>query len=342
MFWITGGTGFILALANVAAPGTTQFLRSEFDHAGWNGFTLFDLIFPLFIFVSGLSLPFSITKRIERGEDRASLYKHVALRVAVLFLLGMLHNGPHLNPIGIRIPGVLQRIAICSGFASVVVMNTKIRTQAYLLGALLLGYWLLMASVAAPHFGAGDFTQAGNLAGYVDRLVLPFPSTWCCYAFGDSEGIVTTIPALATVLLGVLAGHVLRSELTPVDRMSWLFMAGIACVALALIWDTVFPINKDLWTSSYVLFAGGWSLLLLAAFYWTLDVKAFVGWSFFFRVIGSNSIVMYFLESVLRFGFLKGLVGTGAGIAVLIAFLDLFARWGLVYALYQRRWFLKI
>ena len=342
MFWITGGTGFFLAVAGVAAPGLTQFLRVQFDHAGWNGFTFYDLIFPLFIFISGLSIPFSITRRIERGEDKATLYKHLAVRTAVLVLLGMLHNGPHLVPFGIRITGVLQRIAICSGVASVIAMNSRVRTQAYVVGGILLGYWALLAFTPVPHFAAGDYSAAGNLAGYVDRLLLPFPRTWCCYPFGDSEGIVSTLPAVATALLGVLAGHLLRADVRPIDRVWWLLVAGAACVVAGLAWDVVFPINKELWTSSYVLYAGGWSLLLLAAAYWTLDVKGLVGWSFLFRVIGANAIVMYFLESVLRFGFLKGMLGASAGFGLLIASLDLFVRWGLVYALYRKRWFFKV
>lgn len=342
MFWITGGTGFLIAVSSFVAPGASQFLRSQFDHAGWHGFTLFDLIFPLFLFISGLSIPFSVTRRIERGDGRMALYRHVAVRTALLFLLGLLHNGPHFHPPGIRLTGVLQRIALCSGAASIIAINVRVKTQVYALIGLLLGYWALMAFVPAPHFAAADYSPVGNLAGYIDRVLLPYPSTWCCYGFGDSEGILTTLPALASVLLGVLAGHLLRSEVRPMARVFWLLFAGVALLALGAAWGTVFPINKDLWTSSFVLYAGGWSLLLLAVFYWTLDVRGWTGWAFFFRIIGMNSIVMYFLESFLRFTFLRALLGAGAVVALLIACLNLGVRWGIVYALYRRQWFLKV
>ncbi len=341
MFWITGGTNLFLALSVLIAPPMARILDVQFNHSAWNGFTFFDLVFPLFIFVSGLTIPFSITKRVERGDDRAALYRHVAIRVSLLFVLGLWKSGIHLDPFSMRIPGVLQRIAICSGVASVIAMHTRPRTQVYITAGILLGYWALMALVSVPGVGAGHYTPDGNLAGYIDRLLLPFPDKWCCYTFGDSEGVLTTLPAVATAMLGVLAGHRLRASGSPWSKMSWLIIAGVSCLALGLAWATVFPINKYLWTSSYVLYSAGWSMLMTAAFFWIIDVKAVSRWSFFFRVIGSNSIVIYMLEAPIRFVFLKTLFGASAALALLIACLDVSVRWLVVYYLYRKKWFLK-
>lgn len=341
MFWITGGTDVFLALFALLDPPVARFLITQFNHSPWHGFTFYDQVFPLFIFLSGLSIPFSITKRMERGDDKRLLYRHVAIRTSLLFVLGVLHNGAPLTPFAFRLPGVLQRVAICSGVAALIAMNTKVRTQAYIAGGILLGYWALLALVPVPLFGAGDLSPQGNLAGYVDRLLLPFPNMWCCYRFGDSEGIITTIPAVATALLGTMAGHRLRAAGTPADRGWWFVVTGVACVAAGLAWNLVLPINKNLWTSSYVLLTGGLSLLLLALFHWIIDVRRMAGWTFFFTVIGMNGLVMYLLQGILRFEFLKRMYGTSAALALLVACLELFGRWGIVYWLYRRRWFVR-
>jgi predicted acyltransferase len=341
MFWITGGTDLVLALFKLVAPPVASFLNVQFSHNAWNGFTFYDLIFPLFIFLSGLSIPFSITKRVERGENKGTLYKHVAIRTLVLFLLGLVHNFPDFDPFSIRLAGVLQRIAIASCVAAIIAINTKPKTQVYITGAILIGYWAIMALVPVPHFGAGNYEPYGNLAGYVDRLLLPYPERWCCYGFGDSEGILSTIPAVATALLGTLAGHKLRAEGESLDKVSWLIFAGTLCLAIAITWHIVFPINKYMWTSSFVLIAGGWSFLLLAVFYWVIDVKKIVKWSFFFRVIGSNSILIYMLGGLVGFGFLEDFLGASSALALLIATFDVIVRWLFLYLFYRKKWFLK-
>jgi predicted acyltransferase len=341
MFWITGGTDLFLALFIVLDAGVARFLLVQFNHSRWNGFTFYDLIFPLFIFVAGLSIPFSITKRIERGDDRRALYLHIAWRTLLLILLGVAHNRVTLDPFALRLPGVLQRVAICSGVASIIAMNTKVRTQVVIFGGILLAYWGMLALIPEPVFGAGDLSPHGNLVGYVDRMLLPFPNRWCCYEFGDSEGILSTIPAVATALLGVLAGHRLRAAGTTGDRVRWFCTVGAACIVAGLVWGVVFPINKNLWTSSYVLFSGGWCLGLLALFHWTFDGVESPRWAFFFTVIGLNAVVMYVLQGIIRFQFLHKLLGASADLALLVAFLELAARWSVVYYLYRRRWFVK-
>jgi predicted acyltransferase len=341
MFWITGGTDLVLALFKLIAPPVASFLNVQFSHNAWNGFSFYDLIFPLFIFLSGLSIPFSITKRVERGENKGTLYKHVAIRTCILFGLGLLHNFPDFDPFSIRFAGVLQRIAIASCVAAIIAINSKPKTQVYITIGILLGYWAIMALVPVPHFGAGNFEPYGNLAGYVDRLLLPYPERWCCYGFGDSEGILSTIPAIATALLGTLAGHQLRADEKPMDKVSRLIFAGTLCLAIALTWHIVFPINKYMWTSSFALLAGGWSFLLVALFYWIIDVRGYVKWSFFFRVIGSNSILIYMLGGLVGFDFLEDVLGASSELALLTATLDVIVRWLFLYLFYRKKWFLK-
>ncbi|NMC06486.1 MAG: DUF5009 domain-containing protein [Candidatus Lokiarchaeota archaeon] len=341
MFWITGGTDLFLALFTLVSPPVAGFLAIQFSHSAWHGFTFYDLIFPLFVFLSGLSIPFSITRRIERGDGKGRLYKHVAVRTCMLFLLGLLHNGVDFDPFAIRLAGVLQRIAIASCVATIIAINAKPRLQAWIAGGILLAYWGLMALVPVPGFGAGNYAADGNLAGYIDRVLLPFPSAWCCYGFGDSEGILSTFPAVASALLGTLAGYQLLATRQPLEKIKWFFIAGGACIATALGWGLVFPINKYMWTSSFVLFAGGWSFLLIAIFYWLIDVKGLARWFFFFKVIGTNSILIYMIGGLADLGFLEDIFDPSPGLRLISASLEVCVRWLVLYMLYRKKWFLK-
>ena len=210
MFWIAGGESIIRALYKVWPGATTRVLDTQFEHVPWAGFHFYDLIFPLFVFVVGVVLPFSLTRRVEEGADRGHLYRHVFQRFLLLFLFGLIYNGLlDFNIHTLRIPGVLQRIAISYLVAALVVMNTKIRGQTIVVGSILIAYWAIMKLVPVPGVGAGVLTPEHNLAGYLDRVIIPF--RFCCYTFGDNEGLLSTLPAIGTCLLGVLAGHWLRS-----------------------------------------------------------------------------------------------------------------------------------
>nr|MDO8109162.1 DUF5009 domain-containing protein [Candidatus Sigynarchaeota archaeon] len=342
MFWISGGTDFFLALFRIIAPPVAGFLGVQFNHPAWNGFTFYDLIFPLFIFMSGLSIPLSINKRLERGDSKAKLYKHVAVRTLLLFLLGALNNGAQFDPFETRFAGVLQRIAICSCVASIIAMNTRPRTQVYIAGGILLAYWAIMALIPVPGFSAGDYSPEGNLAGYIDRLLLPYPDKWCCYGFGDSEGILGTLPAISTALLGVLAGHWLRADHPHKEKCLKMIYAGGICLGLGTAWNFAFPINKYMWTSSYVLFTGGWSMLLVVLFYWIIDVRGHKKWAFYFSVIGMNSILMYMFRSTADFDFLVDLSGDTFFLPLVAASMRLAVNWFVLYLLYRKKWFLKL
>jgi predicted acyltransferase len=300
MFWITGGEGIIHSFCRLFQNPVTATLNQQFRHVRWEGFHFYDLIFPLFLFVVGVVLPLSLTRRLEQGANRGQLYRHAVRRLLLLFLLGLIYNGLlDFNFSHLRIAGVLQRIAICYFIAALIVMNASIRKQAIITGAILVGYWIIMVTIPVPGVGAGVLTPAGNLGGYVDRAILP--GRFCCYRLGDNEGILSTIPAVATTMLGVLAGHWLRSNQSGARKVRGLALAGLGCLVVGFVWGLAFPIIKNLWTSSYVLVAGGWSLLLLAGFYWVIDVRGYKRWSYFFTVIGLNAITVYVADRLFRF-----------------------------------------
>jgi predicted acyltransferase len=347
MFWITGGEEIIHALHKMAPGHATNLLNLQFEHVQWAGFHFYDLIFPLFLFVVGVVLPFSLTKRLEAGASRGRLYRHLVKRLVVLFALGLVYNGLlDFNFHHLRIAGVLQRIALCYFFAALIVMNTKIRGQAAFFAGILLVYWAVMMLVPVPGAGAGVMTPQGNLASFIDRHLLPRP--YCCFAQGDNEGILSTFPAIATTLMGVLAGHWLRSRQTPTRKTIGLALAGVASLIVGFAWSFNFPIIKNLWTSTFVLFAGGWSLLLLALFYWIIDVRGYRRWSFFFTVIGVNAITIYLVYHLFDFGtittiFVHGFINRlGPAQPVFWAASVMMTGWLFLYFLYRKKIFLKV
>jgi predicted acyltransferase len=279
----------------------------------------------------------------------AALYWRIARRTALLFALGLLCNGVlQFDFANLRVAGVLQRIALCYGCAALIALHTGVRGQAVLTAGILLGYWALLALVPAPGSAPGDFSVGGNLPGYLDRHYLPGKIMKEYYGYGDNEGLLSTIPAVATTLLGVLAGHWLRSGHSPPLKVLGLALAGVLSLLLGTAWGAWFPVIKNLWTSSYVLVAGGWSLLLLAVFYGVLDVLHFRRWAFFFTVIGANAITIYVVPRFVDFHkiadfFLGGLSRhSGAFGPVVLALGVLAAEWLFLFYLYRRRIFLRV
>lgn len=348
MFWIAGGDRIIRSLYKVWPNAVTRVLDTQFEHVKWEGFHFYDLIFPLFLFVVGVVLPFSLTRRMEEGADRRHLYRHIVQRFAILFLFGLIYgNLLDFDTHTLRIPGVLQRIAIAYLVAGLVVMVTGIRGQASVAGGILIAYWLIMKLVPVPGVGAGVLTPEHNLGGYLDRLIIPFKM--CCYDFGDNEGILSTLPAISTCLLGAMAGHWLRSkDFTPIRKAQGLAVAGAACLLIGGIWSFNFPIIKNIWTSTFVLWAGGWSLLLLALFYWIIDVRGYQRWSFFFKVIGMNAITIYLVDRFFHFSvitdvFLHGIYRfIGPYRPVVESTAVVFTAWLFLYFLYRQKIFLRV
>ena len=254
-------------------PGTWSSIYWPLEHAAWNGWTPTDLVFPFFLFIVGVSITLAFARRVEEGSVKRDLYLKVIKRTAIIFGLGLFLNGfPYFQLGTIRIAGVLQRIAICYLIASLIFLTTKVRTQLLIAIALLVVYCLVMTRLAAPGYAPGDLTKEGSIASFIDRVLLG-PHIWKQGKVYDPEGLLSTFPAVATTLFGILTGHWLRSERPRIEKVVGMFVAGAVCVVLGWAWNPFFPINKSLWTSSYVLFTAGLALQFLALCYWLIDIK---------------------------------------------------------------------
>jgi predicted acyltransferase len=312
---LRGLTVALMILVNT--PGGDEYY-SFLQHAVWNGLTFADVVFPFFIFVLGVAVPYAFSRRLEQGASRKKLLSRVILRTVVLFVLGLFINWfSTFDLASLRVMGVLQRIALCYFFASVVFLFLKPKWRIMLTVAIPIVYWLLMTIVPVPGYGAGVLTEDGNLAAYVDRLLLNghlYTGTW------DPEGVLSTLPAVATALMGVLAGMYLRSERKPRVKALNLFFFGIVAMCVGFVWNFWFPVNKNLWTSSYVAVTGGIAVMFLAAFFYVLDVKGRVGWGKPFSVLGRNALFVFVLSEILNLA----LIHTGVKSVI---FEGLFASW---------------
>ncbi|MEM2921621.1 MAG: heparan-alpha-glucosaminide N-acetyltransferase domain-containing protein, partial [Candidatus Bathyarchaeia archaeon] len=272
------------------------------QHATWNGWTPADLAFPFFLFICGVTIPYSIGRRLDQQHTRRKLLLTVLRRTSILFVLGLLINGfPYYELEKIRIMGVLQRVALCYLFSSLAYLSLRIRGWLVTTVLLLFGYWTLLTFIPVPGYGAGVLTPEGNLVKYVDSLVLG--SHIFMYMGGfEPEGILSTIPSIATTLIGVMVGQHLRSCNVQSGKASSLLALGAACIVAGLLWDSWFPINKNLWTSSYVLLTCGIAMVLLHTIRYLIEVRGFVRWSRPFMILGMNSIAVYVLSELTDIG----------------------------------------
>jgi len=278
-------------------PGTWRAVYPPLRHAEWHGWTPTDLIFPFFLFIVGVAIPLALGRRLA-AEPVTTVLAKIVRRSVVIFALGLLlHAVPSFDLATIRIPGVLQRIAVCYLVASLVFVWTGWRTQAALALALLAGYWAALILVPVPGVGAGHLDPENNLAAVVDRAVLG-RHIWRVARVYDPEGILSTAPAIATTLFGVLAGHWLRAARRPAETARGLLAAGIAGVVLGELWGLWFPVNKALWTSSYVVLTAGAALIGLALCYWLAEVRTWRAWTRPFVVLGVNALALFFLSSL--------------------------------------------
>ncbi len=310
MFWILGMEEVAGAIGHASDHPIPQFFATQLSHVEWQGFRFLDLVFPLFVFVSGVSLVFSLSKSLE-SSGRAATIRKLVLRFLVLYTLGLIFYGGIAKGLDdVRFVGVLQRIAIAGLFAGLIFCFTGTRGRIISCASLLLGYWALMCFVPVPGGVAGDFAEGPqhNWANWIDLHYLP-GRKWD--KTHDPEGMLSMIPAIATCLLGVLAGGYLRNaKADPTRKAATLILAGIVVAAAGWAWGMHFPVIKKLWTSSYVLVAGGYSLVLLGAFYWVIDVRGWRAWATPFVWIGMNAITLYMLRDLLKSEDLsKALVG---------------------------------
>jgi predicted acyltransferase len=321
----------VAGMTLVNNPGTWGAIYSPLEHAEWHGWTPTDLVFPFFLFIVGVSITLALSRRVESVGSKRDLYVKIVRRTALIFGLGLFLAGfPYFDLSTIRIPGVLQRIAVCYLCAALIFLHTDWRRQAYTAAGLLLGYWALMTLVPVPGYGPGDLgSKEWNLAAYVDRTVFG-PHVWRQAKVYDPEGLLSTLPAVATTLAGVLTGHLLRSRRNHLEKVAAMFVAGAACVVAGWAWNYWFPVNKALWTSSYVLFTAGLALQLLACCYWLIDLKGYRRWAFPFVVFGTNALALYFVSGLgarlLDLVKLTGADGKPASLKAVI-FQNLFAPW---------------
>jgi predicted acyltransferase len=290
----------IAGMILVNNPGSWSAIYWPLAHAEWHGWTPTDLIFPFFLFIVGVAMPLSYAKRLERGDTRGKLLRHAAERSALILLTGLFMAAfPFFRLATVRIPGVLQRIAVCYLFAALAYLYLQRRGRIAMIAVLLLGYWALMVWVPVPGYGVGRLDLEGNLAAYLDRALLLghlWKPTW------DPEGPLSTLPAIATALLGVLLGDwLLRSRARPavLKPATFMFVWGAAGLAAGQLWGLWFPINKNLWTSSYVLFTAGFACILLGLCYLIIDERGARRWAAPFLWYGLNPLFLFVASGLL-------------------------------------------
>ncbi len=350
MFWIMGAEEIVNTLAKATNNPFWNGFANQLTHPDWNGFHFYDLIFPLFLFIAGVATPYSVGRELEKGKSRRQLLLRVIRRGLILVLLGIIYNnGLELHPVSeMRFGSVLGRIGLAYMFANIIYLYTRERGQMLWFGGLLIGYWLLLKFTSAPGFPPGDLTIQGNFASYVDRTILPGKLYRVIH---DPEGLMSTIPAIGTGLLGILTGNFLKNKTGIKDAKKALFLllTGILFLGLAQLWNLDFPINKNLWTSSFVLNVGGYSLILLSIFYYIIDVLGYKKWAFFFKVIGMNSILIYMSGRFINWaystdGFFHwmGQLFANPWNDVMMAVCYVFVKWAFLYFMYRKKIFLLV
>jgi len=351
MFWIMGGESIFIGLASLTGWPIFKWWAAQLGHVPWHGFHFYDMIFPLFLFIAGISFPFSLAKRMAANDSRKSIYMHVIYRGLILVLLGIIYNnGVIFDFANMRYGSVLGRIGLAWMFAAIIFMNTKLTFRIIWFWGIIIGYWLLLLLFPAHDLGSTDiFSREGNLTSYIDRLLMPGK---LYLGDHDPEGILSTIPAISTALLGMFTGEFLMSQYLinkPLKRVFLMVFVAIGLMITGQLWNIIFPINKNLWTSSFVCFVGGLSLLLFTLFYLVMDVWEHRKWALFFVVIGMNPITIYLARRIIDFSSVSKFFFDG--------FITLFSKawapfldgiaitaigWIFLYFLYRKKIFLKI
>ena len=342
MFLLVGMEGIFRALPKLSDNAVNNWLANQFQHPEWQGFTIYDLIFPMFIFIVGAAMPFSFSKRLNQPGGKRKLFKHVLSRTITLAILGAVLWG---TPWGAHpfwgFYSVLFRIGVSYFFAAVIMMNTNIRGQIYWTFGLLIGYWLLMRFVPVPGHGIGDFSKDGNVASYFRDLFADNISYNFRYVLN-----IDLITSISNALFGVLAGQWLLSESTATEKAKWLFFGGVILIVVSLLSHLDFPINKHLASPSFTLLTCGISAVLLSLFYWIIDVRGYQKWAFFFVVVGVNPLTIYVASSLLNFkkvaNVFVGGIDFGSAEALALAITIAAIKWLFLYYLYRQKIFFKI
>jgi predicted acyltransferase len=346
-----GATMALMVLVNT--PGGPDSY-GPLKHSEWNGWTITDLVFPSFLWIVGVAITLSLGKRIADGVPKARLLLQVLKRAALIFGLGLFSYAvPHFNLSTQRVLGVLQRIAICYLIASAIYLTSRWRTQVVWIVALLVSYWLIMMLVPAPGYSAGDLAERHNIANYVDRVVLG-PHNYAHTKDWDPEGIISTLPSIATALLGIMAGYILKLKRDLSERTTWLYLTGSILISLGLICDIWLPINKKLWTSSFSLFMAGMDFVIFAGFVWLIDGRGYQRYARPLVIMGMNAIAVYFasefVDEALSLTSIHAWIyqtifaplasPRNASLAYSVCYVLLI--YAIAYVMYKKRWFLKV
>ncbi len=347
-----GATMALMVLVN--NPGDGRHSYWPLEHAEWNGWTPTDFVFPSFMWIVGVAMTLSFAKRLAGGVSRGQLFTQALRRSVIIYVLGLLvYVYPGLSFSTQRLMGVLQRIAICYLIAAAIYLTTSLRGQILWIVSLLAAYWLMMTLIPVPGYGPGRLDVEGNFAHYIDSIVLGshnyrYTKTW------DPEGIISTIPAIATVLLGILAGHLLRLQRSLAERTKWLLLSGVLLIAGGLVCNIWLPINKKLWTDSFVLFMAGLDFVIFAILLWVVDGLGFKRAVKPFVIIGMNAITVYlaseFLDEALNgmhlhawlFNNLFSWPASPYNASLLYAVVYVLVMYLLAWFMYRRNWFLRV
>jgi predicted acyltransferase len=350
MLMIAGAGAFISLLHGRTGWAWVDAVALQFEHPAWNGFTFYDFIMPLFLFIAGLSLPFSINKGLGVGLAKSDIYRKAFKRMCILIALGILYKNapiPFFEWSQIRFVSVLGRIGFAGFITTVLYLNFGFQKRIFWIAGLLLFYYAALFLIPVPGYGAGDLSFEGNLTGWIDRTFLPGRLLQGTY---DELGLFTQIPALCLTVFGSLAGDMLRrANATEYKKLGHLAMAGLICLVIAGIWSLHFPINKHLWTSSFIMLTAGMAFLTFGLFYWVIDILRLRGWTFFFVVIGMNSLTIYLAYRLIDFEYTSRLLFGGLYIHTAEKWHPIFESlgalalvWVFLYVLYRLKIFIKV
>ena len=350
MLFIMGLAGWFVALSNVLpASAFTEWLALQMEHAEWHGLTHHDTIFPLFLFIAGISFPFSLSKQRATGKSEKQIFLNIIKRGLILVFLGLVYNDLfRLNFENQRYASVLGRIGLAWMFSALLFMKFKTKPLIVIATTTLVGYWLFLWFIPG---GKDTYALENNLVGMIDRVLLP-GKFYRGDPYFDPLGLFSTLPAIVNAMLGMFTGQFIRisnDKITENKKVVYMLVASVVFLIVGLVWHFVFPINKQLWSSSFVCVVAAYSLFLFAIFYFIIDVKGYRRWTFFFRVIGMNSITIYLAQRIVSFsGISRFFIGGFAG-----KFPDVWTNlinatgfiivcWLFLYFLYKKNVFLKV
>jgi predicted acyltransferase len=349
MAMLVGGAGILIALSKLTGWGWAEALETQMHHVEWEGFRFYDLIFPLFMFISGVAIPYAINSKVEKGVHKTRLFRKILVRLLALIVLGFLYNGMlqrgFSNP---RLVSVLSQIGFGYFFAALISLYSKsIKGVIYWLIGIMAGVAVLQLFVPVPGYGAGTFEPGSSINAWLDQLLIPGRLYGEVY---DPEGFLCIVSAVSITMMGSLAGYMIRSgKSSPARKALQISIAGVVAIGLSLVLEPVYPVVKKMWTVSYVLRAAGVSALMLAGFYYVIDVRGIKNWTLFFRVFGMNSITIYMAARIIDFHGISRFFLNWTSVhmneqwgALFIAMGVLILQWALMLFLYRRKIFLRV